>query len=99
MKIFYVYILASKQYGTLYTGMTSNLLQRIYQHKNKMIEGFSSKYDVHMLVYWEPHDTFESACLREKQIKAWKRQWKINLIEEKNPHWDDLYLNLAASAA
>jgi putative endonuclease len=96
MKRFYVYILVSQHYGTLYIGMISNLTQRVYQHKNKMVEGFTKQYDVSMLVYYEQHETFESAVTREKQIKAWKRQWKINLIEKENPHWEDFYKNIAA---
>ncbi len=99
MKKFCVYILASGYYGTLYTGVTSDLIKRVYQHKNKVIKGFTTQYDVNLLVYYEQHDTADSAILREKQVKSWKRQWKINLIEEKNTHWEDLYLNLAASAA
>jgi putative endonuclease len=99
MKRFYVYILASEHYGTLYTGMTSSLIQRLDQHKNNVLKGFTQKYNVKMLVYYEQHENFESACMREKQIKAWKRQWKINLIEERNPHWDDLYPNIKNTAA
>jgi putative endonuclease len=90
-KQFYVYILASKRNGTLYTGVTSNILQRIWQHKHKMVEGFTKKYDVKTLVYYEVHDSAESAITREKQIKKWRRAWKLRLIEEKNPQWKDLY--------
>ncbi|WOV91848.1 MAG: GIY-YIG nuclease family protein [Candidatus Zeuxoniibacter abyssi] len=86
-----VYILASKKNGTLYTGVTSNLMQRAYQHKHKMIEGFSKKYNIHLLVYYELHDTMQAAIAREKQIKKWKRQWKIELIEKNNQEWMDLY--------
>ena len=86
-----VYILASKKNGTLYTGVTSNLMQRAYQHKHKMIEGFSKKYNIHLLVYYELHDTMQAAIAREKQIKKWKRQWKIELIEKNNQEWKDLY--------
>lgn len=93
-KRFFVYILASGHYGTLYTGMTSNLSKRIWEHKSKALEGFSKQYNVSHLVYYEPHETFESAVLREKKIKSWKRQWKINLIEQNNPHWDDLSLTM-----
>jgi putative endonuclease len=95
-KKFYVYILASDLYGTLYIGLTSNLLKRIWEHQNKVADGFTKKYNVKNLVYYEIHDTFEYAALREKQMKAWKRQWKINLIEQKNPHWEDLSKTLAA---
>jgi len=94
MKQFYIYILASKKYGTLYIGMTSNLEQRIWQHKNKVIDGFTKKYNVNKLVYFEVHNNFESAVSREKNMKAWKRQWKINLIEKENLHWNDLYEGL-----
>jgi len=90
-KQFYVYILASKRNGTLYTGVTSNLVQRVWQHKNNLNEGFTQKYDVKMLVYYEAHDDAENAITREKQIKKWRRNWKIRLIEESNPHWKDLF--------
>ncbi len=88
---FYVYIMASGRNGTLYTGMTSNLLQRVYQHKQKLFKGFSSKYGVTLVVYYEIHQTAESAITREKQIKKWRRKWKIKFIEEMNPYWKDLY--------
>lgn len=90
-KQFYVYILASKRNGTLYIGITSGLVQRIWQHKNKMVEGFTQKYNVNKLVYYEVHPNAESAITREKQVKKWRRSWKIRLIEEKNPDWKDLY--------
>ena len=86
-----VYILANKTNGTLYVGVTSNLLQRIYQHKNDLVQGFSCKYKTHKLVYFELHETMTAAITREKQIKRWKRDWKIELIATKNPAWDDLY--------
>ncbi len=86
-----VYILASKRNGTLYTGVTSNLAQRVYQHKQGLISGFTKKYAVHRLVYYELHDTMETAMHREKQIKKWKRSWKIELLEKHNPNWEDLY--------
>ena len=91
MKNFYVYILCSKQNGTLYTGVTSNLVKRVYEHKNNLADGFTKKYNVHHLVWYEIHQTAESAMTREKQIKAWKRPWKLRLIEESNPEWNDLY--------
>jgi putative endonuclease len=91
MKSFYVYILCNKRNGTLYTGITSNLVKRIYEHKNNLIEGFSQKYNIHSLVWYELHDTAETAITREKQIKTWKRQWKMRLIEKNNPEWNDLY--------
>ena len=87
----YVYILASKGHGTLYIGVTSNLVQRIWQHKNNIVKGFTEKYDIHTLVYYEQHGTMESAITREKQMKKWKRDWKINLIEKDNPQWRDLW--------
>ena len=86
-----VYILASMKNGTLYTGVTSGLLKRVWQHKNGIIEGFTKRYHVNMLVWFELHLTMESAIQREKQIKKWKRDWKVKMIEEKNPEWDDLY--------
>jgi putative endonuclease len=91
MKQYYVYILCSKRNGTLYTGITSNLIKRVYEHKNNLVEGFTEKYHTHLLVWYETHKSSESAILKEKQIKAWKRQWKLRLIEENNPEWNDLY--------
>ena len=91
MKNFYVYILCSKRNGTLYTGVTSNLIKRVYEHKNNLVDGFTKKYFVHLLIWYEAHQTAESAITREKQIKAWKRSWKLRLIEESNPEWHDLY--------
>ena len=90
-----VYLLASKKNGTLYTGVTSNLARRIYKHKHGIIEGFTDRYDVRRLVYYERHGTMESAINREKQIKGWQRRWKIDLIEAGNPKWRDLYEDLA----
>lgn len=87
---YYVYLLASKPYGTLYTGITSNLIQRIYQHKEELVDGFTKKYNVHQLVYYEIHLDVNEAILREKRIKKWNRQWKINLIQRDNPQWLDL---------
>ena len=84
-----VYILASKRNGTLYTGVTSNLVKRIWEHKNDTMEGFTKKYGVHTLVYFELHQTMLEAIAREKQIKKWNRQWKINLIERENAQWRD----------
>lgn len=92
--MYYVYILASKYKGTLYIGVTSNLLKRIYEHKHKLITGFTSSYDVDKLVYFEETEDIPIAINREKQLKKWKREWKINLIERNNPHWLDLYFNL-----
>jgi putative endonuclease len=93
-KSFYVYILANKRNGTLYTGVTSSLIKRVYEHKNEFVDGFSKKYETKMLVYYEPIDSAEEAIRREKQIKAWKREWKLNHIEEMNPEWRDLYAEL-----
>ena len=86
-----VYILASRLNGTLYTGVTSSLQQRIWQHKNNVAEGFTRKYHIHTLVWYEVHETMNSAIQREKCIKEWKRLWKLELIEEMNPQWRDLY--------
>jgi len=90
-KQFFVYIVASKRNGTLYVGVTSDLPGRAWQHKNKVIDGFTAKYDVDLLVYFEPHERADTAILRERQIKKWRRAWKIRLIEESNPEWRDLY--------
>ncbi len=86
-----VYILASKRNGTLYVGVTSDPPKRFYEHRNDMLDGFTKKYKVHMLVYAEFHDTMETAIHREKCIKEWKRAWKLELIEKHNPDWNDLY--------
>jgi putative endonuclease len=93
-KQFYVYILASKRNGTLYTGVTSNLIQRVWQHKHDVIQGFTRKYNVKTLVYYEIHENAESALTREKKIKRWRRSWKLGLIENNNPEWRDLYDDL-----
>ena len=85
-----VYILASRRHGTLYIGVTSDLFGRIHQHRTKATRGFTSRYAVHRLVHYEMADTMDVAIAREKQLKAWKRDWKIALIEERNPTWDDL---------
>lgn len=89
-----VYILASKPNGTLYIGVTSQLPQRIYQHKHNFVDGFTKKYHVHTLVWYEIHETMESAILREKELKKWRRKWKIELIEQMNREWIDLYSSL-----
>jgi putative endonuclease len=89
-----VYILASKPHGTLYIGVISNLVARIYQHKADLVPGFSQRYSVHRLVYIQLHQEMYAALAREKQLKRWKRAWKIRLIEEKNPKWQDLYTEL-----
>ena len=90
-----VYLLASRKHGTLYVGVTSDLVQRVWQHKNGAFEGFTKRYGVHDLVWYEPHDTMFSAIAREKAIKEWKRAWKIELIEAGNSEWRDLYADLA----
>jgi len=87
----YVYILASRRNGTLYIGVTSDLVRRVYDHKHDPVEGFSKKYKTHSLVYYEIHKRIEEAILREKQMKKWKRQWKLRVIESQNPDWEDLY--------
>ncbi len=89
-----VYILASKPYGTLYIGVTSDLMQRLWQHREGVTGGFTARYGVHRLVRYEMFGDMEQAILREKQLKRWHRQWKINLIEEGNPHWVDLSVGL-----
>ena len=94
MKAGFVYILASGRNGTLYVGVTSNLKQRIWQHKQHVIAGFTQKYDVVQLVFYEIYEDIYSAISREKQIKKWHRAWKLNLIEEFNPDWLDLYDSL-----
>ncbi|NNJ94424.1 MAG: GIY-YIG nuclease family protein [Halobacteria archaeon] len=90
----YIYILASRRNGTLYVGVTSNLIKRIYEHRTEYVEGFSKKYHVHRLVYYEVCPDITSAIVREKQLKKWKRHWKLQLIEKTNPQWNDLYPTL-----
>jgi putative endonuclease len=92
---YWVYILASKIGGTLYIGVTNDLVRRVYEHREKLAEGFTKKYDVARLVYFEQHSDIESAIRREKRLKKWNRAWKIRLIEENNPNWDDLYPSIA----
>jgi len=91
---FYVYILASRKHGTLYVGVTNDLARRIYQHKQKLVGGFTAKHRVDKLMYYEIFDDPTSAIAREKQLKKWHREWKIRTIEHDNPNWDDLSLNL-----
>jgi len=93
-KNYYIYILAGKRNGTLYVGITSSLKKRVWQHKNDVIKGFTEKYKVHLLVYYEQTNNVYSALRREKQLKNWKRKWKLDLIEKTNPDWRDLYFNL-----
>lgn len=89
--MYYLYILASKKNGTLYIGVTNKLVKRIYEHKNELVEGFSKKYKVHDLVYFEEYKDVDEAISREKRLKKWNRAWKIKLIEINNPSWSDLY--------
>ena len=91
MKVPCVYILASRRNGTLYTGVTSDIFDRVSKHKQDLIEGFTQRYGVHRLVYYEMHETMPGAIRREKQIKEWKRLWKLRLIESMNPEWIDLF--------
>jgi putative endonuclease len=92
--MFYVYLLASKSYGTLYVGSTSDLVRRVWEHRIKAVPGFTAQYGVDHLVWYEQYETLEAAMLREKRIKGWKRDWKIELIERDNPRWMDLYDDL-----
>jgi putative endonuclease len=94
-RCYWVYILASRIGGTLYIGVTNNLVRRVYEHRAGLVEGFTKQYGVHRLVYFEQFDDIEQAILREKRLKGWKRAWKIQLIEENNPNWDDLYPRIA----
>ena len=89
-----VYILANKRNGTLYVGVTSDIIKRIWQHRTNVVQGFTKRYVVHQLVYYELHDTMESAITREKMLKNWKRAWKLQLIERNNPNWQDLYTTI-----
>ncbi len=91
---YFVYILASKRNGTLYIGVTNNLTKRAYEHKNNLVEGFTKKYKIHLLVYYESTNDVRGALIREKQLKNWNRKWKLRIIEEFNPEWKDLYYNL-----
>ena len=95
MKTPAVYMLASGRHGTLYAGVTSDLLRRVHQHRTGAMDGFAARYDVTLLVWYEVHESMESAIIREKQIKKWRRAWKIRRIEEMNPDWRDLYPDLS----
>src|SRR4051812_40343936 len=94
-KLFHVYMLASARNGTLYVGVTSNLPQRVWQHKEKFVAGFTKEHGIANLVWYEQHEAAESAIIREKQIKKWNRAWKIRLIEAQNPYWNDLFAEIA----
>ncbi|MEM6907077.1 MAG: GIY-YIG nuclease family protein [Pseudomonadota bacterium] len=87
----FVYIMASRRNGTIYIGVTSDLPKRVWEHREELIEGFTKKYGCKTLVWFEPHATIEAAITRERQMKEWKRAWKLRVIEEKNPNWDDLF--------
>lgn len=87
-------MLASKPWGSLYVGVTSELVKRVWEHRSDLVDGFTRRYQVHTLVWFEPHETMLSAIEREKAIKAWRRQWKLDLIQKTNPEWRDLYLDL-----
>ncbi len=91
---YFIYILASKRNGTLYVGVTNDIIKRVWQHKNDLADGFTKKYQVHKLVYFEQTTDIESAINREKQLKKWHRKWKLDLIEKQNPDWIDLYNDL-----
>jgi putative endonuclease len=91
MRSYFVYILANKKYGTIYIGVTNNLLRRVYEHKKKIIKGFTSRYGIDKLVYAEETSDIYSALLREKQLKKWNREWKLELIHKMNPEWKDLF--------
>jgi len=90
-----VYIVASRRNGTLYIGVTSDLVKRVWQHRNANVKGFTAKYGVHLLVYFEMHDDMRNAITREKQLKKWNRAWKLALIERSNPEWKDLWSEIA----
>ncbi len=94
MKHSYVYILASKRNGTLYVGVTGDLIKRVYEHREGLVPGFTKTHGVHRLVYFERHDDIKAAIIREKQIKKWRRAWKLEMIESDNPDWEDLYPTL-----
>lgn len=95
-KQFYVYILTNIAYGVFYIGVTSDLVRRIYEHKNKLVEGFTKRYNLDMLVYYEIYEDADTAIRREKTLKRWPREWKINIINQFNPDWNDLYDTIAA---
>jgi len=97
--IYFVYILASRRKGTLYIGVTNDVLRRAYEHKSDLIEGFTKKHGVHILVWYEIHGDIHSAIAREKQLKRWNRAWKIKLIEKENSGWNDLYDRLTGEIA
>ena len=93
--MYYVYLMASRRHGTLYVGVTNDLIRRAYEHRTDAVEGFTSRYRIHLLVWFECYDDPLTAIAREKGIKKWRREWKINLIEKTNPEWADLFGSLA----
>jgi putative endonuclease len=95
IKSAYVYILTNRRYGTLYVGVISDLVKRIWQHQKGFVEGFTRQHELHLLVWYEQHDSMIEAIVREKRIKRWHRDWKVNLIQSTNPAWDDLYERIA----
>ncbi|MBN2416826.1 GIY-YIG nuclease family protein [bacterium] len=99
MRYYYVYILASKRHGTLYIGVTRDLIRRVYEHKKNFADGFTKKYMIHKLVYYEQTSDIYQAITREKQLKKWNRAWKIRLIEKTNPEWYDLYHNITGDSS
>ena len=92
---YYLYIMTNKKNGTLYIGSTSNLLKRVWEHRSKVIKSFTSKYNLDKLIYYEGHHVYDSVSLREKQLKKWRREWKVELIERCNPDWVDLFYSLS----
>jgi putative endonuclease len=95
LHVYYVYVLASRRHGTLYTGVTNDLVRRVHEHRESMLPGFTKRYRVKRLVYFELFGDVHEAIAREKNLKRWRRDWKIALIEEQNPEWDDLWVGLA----
>ncbi len=95
-RYYWVYVLASTVGGTLYIGVTNNLVRRMYEHRNGLVPGFTKRYGVHRLVYLEPHTDVAAAIRREKRLKRWNRAWKMQLIEQMNPNWDDLYTQISS---
>jgi putative endonuclease len=96
LALYYVYLLASRKHGTLYLGVTNDLIRRVYEHRTHAVRGFTARYRVHLLVWFECYDDVINAITREKEIKKWRHDWKINLIERSNPGWVDLYASLAS---
>jgi putative endonuclease len=93
---YYVYFLASKKHGTLYLGVTNNIVRRVHEHRSDLVKGFTSRYGVHKLVWFEIYDDVLTAVAREKELKKWRRDWNVRLIEEQNPAWDHLYPGISS---